>query len=151
MDIQIITALLGSLGFSLLFGLRPRYLLLASLGGGICWAFYQFCLQSGLSVFVTCFAASAFSAIYGEILARIMKAPAPLFFIPTIIPLIPGSLLYYTMRSAVQGNLDAAAVHGIQTLQTALAIAAGVSLVWSMFFMADRMEAYLKKYDQRQK
>ncbi|MBE6850647.1 MAG: threonine/serine exporter [Ruminococcus sp.] len=145
MHIQIITALLGSLGFSLLFGLRPRYLCLASLGGGICWAFYQLCLQSGLSVFVTCLVASAFSALYGEILARIMKAPAPLFFIPTVIPLIPGSTLYYTMRSAVQGQLDLAADYGMQTLLSALAIAAGVSLVWSVFFMADRVEEYLKK------
>ena len=145
MGIQIITALLGSLGFSLLFGLRPRYLCFATLGGGICWAFYQCCLQMGLSVFVTCLLASAFSAIYGELLARIMKAPAPLFFIPTAIPLVPGSTLYYTMRSVVQGELSTAADYGIRTLQTALAIAAGVSLVWSMFFMEDRLESYLKK------
>ncbi len=145
MHIQILTALLGSLGFSILFGLRPRYLLPASLGGGICWAFYQLCLQFGISVFVTCLIASAFSALYSEILARIMKAPAPLFFIPTVIPLIPGSMLYYTMSNAVQGNLDVAAQSGIQTLQTALAIAAGVSLVWSLFFMADRVEECHKK------
>ncbi|MBR2913373.1 MAG: threonine/serine exporter family protein, partial [Oscillospiraceae bacterium] len=67
------------------------------------------------------------------------------FFIPTAIPLVPGSTLYYTMRSVVQGELSTAADYGIQTLQTALAIAAGVSLVWSMFFMEDRLESYLKK------
>lgn len=145
MNTQIITALLGSLGFSILFGLRPRYLCFASIGGGICWAFYEFCLQMGLSVFVTCLAASAFSALYGEILARIMKAPAPLFFIPTIIPLIPGSTLYYTMRSAVQGETSLAMDYGTQTLSCALAIAAGVSLVWAVFFMEDRLEGYWKK------
>ncbi len=144
MSLNIITALLGSLGFSILFGLRPRYLCLASLGGGLCWAFYEICLYFGVSEFVTCLAASAFSALYGEVLARLMKAPAPLFFIPTVIPLIPGSLLYYTMRSAVQGELETASEYGLLTMQTALAIAAGVSLVWSLFFMEDRLEEYLK-------
>ena len=38
--IQLVTAFLGSLGFTLLFGLRRRYLFAASLGGGLAWGVY---------------------------------------------------------------------------------------------------------------
>ena len=37
--IQLFTAYLSSLGFSMLFGLRRRFLLPAALGGLLCWLF----------------------------------------------------------------------------------------------------------------
>ena len=51
MDIvkTVITAFLGSLGFSLLYGLKRRHLLFASLGGLISWGMYL------LFSFVLCF------------------------------------------------------------------------------------------------
>ena len=38
--VQLIAALLGALGFSLVFGLHKRHLLLASLGGLLTWGVY---------------------------------------------------------------------------------------------------------------
>jgi len=139
MIVQLICAFLGSLGFSLLFGLRWRYVFLSSFGGCLCWGLYLLAAELGAGVFLANLAAAAFSAVYAEILARIMKAPAPLFCIPTLIPLVPGSTLYYTMSSVVQGNMDAAGAFGWETLQAGLAIAAGISLIWSVFFMTDRV------------
>ncbi len=142
MYLQLFAAFLGSLGFSLLFGLRRRYLLLASLGGCLCWGIYLLCSIGGLADFPANLLAAAFSALYGELLARFMKAPAPLFCIPTLIPLVPGSKLYYTMNHAVQGKLEAAADYGMETLLAALAIAAGISFVWAAFIMVDRALLY---------
>ncbi len=139
MAIQLLCAFLGTLGFSLLFGLRWRYVFLASLGGGLCWGLYLLCTSMGAGVFLANLVSAAFSALYAEILARVMKAPAPLFCIPTLIPLVPGSTLYYTMSCAVRGNMTDAASYGWETLQAGLAIAAGISLIWSVFFMMDRV------------
>ena len=38
--IQLATAFLGAFGFSLMFGLRRRYVFAASLGGLLAWAVY---------------------------------------------------------------------------------------------------------------
>lgn len=130
--IQLLTAFLGSMGFSMLFGLRWRYLFLASLGGVIAWGVYlgmQAWAQVG---FLSCLAAAAIAVIYAEGLARALKTPATLFAIPAILPLVPGSSLYYAMNSAVRGDLASARTFGAQTLAYALAIAAGISLVTAL-------------------
>jgi Uncharacterized conserved protein len=127
--VQIAAAFFGSLGFALLFGLRRRYLLPASLGGLLSWALYLLLEHLLSSPFLACFAASAFSMVYAELLAHWMRSPTTLFVIPAIIPLVPGSSLYYAMSSAVQRDLANAREYGSQTLELALAIAAGMSFV----------------------
>ena len=67
--------------------------------------------------------------VYAELLARFMRTPATLFVIPAVIPLVPGSSLYYAMSCVVQRDLASAREYGTQTLEFALAIAAGMSFV----------------------
>ena len=133
--LQLITAFLGSLGFSLLFHLRKQLLLPASIGGLLCWGIYLIGTHYYEGVFVPCLLASASAALYAEILARIKKAPATLFLVPAVVPAIPGRTLYYAMSNAVQGEWDIARSYGYLTIQYALAIAGGISLVWAMSVM----------------
>ena len=130
--IQLVTAFLGSLGFSILFGLRRRYLFAASLGGLLVWGVYL--IMEGLlqTPFLSNLLAAAFAVLYAEALARILKSPATLFVVPGIVPLAPGSSLYYTMSSAVGEDLALTRVYGMQTLKAALAIAAGISFVLAL-------------------
>ena len=127
--ISLATAFFGSLGFALLFGLRRRYLLPAALGGMLSWGLYLLLDHLSASPFLACFAASAFSMVYAELLSRLMHSPTTLFVIPAIIPLVPGSSLYYAMSAAVQRDFAGAREFGSQTLELALAIAAGMSFV----------------------
>ena len=83
-------------------------------------------LQSG---FLACLLGAAFAVLYAELLARRLKTPAILFVIPAILPLVPGSFLYYAMSSAVRGQLELARSYGRQTALYALAIAAGISFM----------------------
>ena len=127
--VQLITAFFGSLGFALLFGLRRRYLFTASLGGVLAWGIYLAAEGWLHTVFLPCLLAAAFTVLYAELLARAFKSPATLFLIPAIIPLVPGSSLYYAMSCAVRGELEAARGYGMLTLKYTLAIAAGISIV----------------------
>ena len=127
--IQLLTALLGAMGFSLVFGMRSRHLLWASLGGVLTWGVY---LAAGAALregFLPCLIAAGFAVVYAEALAHLRKTPATIFVVPAIIPLVPGSSLYYAMACAVRGNLPDARHYGSQTMQAALAIAAGISFV----------------------
>ena len=127
--IQLATAFLSSFGFSMLFGLRRRFLLPASLGGLLCWGLYLGMDAWMHTEFLSCLAAAAFAVVYAELLARSLKTPATLFVVPAILPLVPGGSLYYTMENAVHGRMEAARAFGVQTLVSALAIAAGISFV----------------------
>lgn len=127
--IQLITAFIGAFGFSLLFGLRRRYLLAASFGGLLAWAVYllaRLWLRGG---FLPDLLAAAVSVLYAELLAHLLKSPATLFLAPAIIPLVPGGSLYYAMSYAVRGEMNLARYYGMSTLKAALAIAAGISFV----------------------
>ena len=126
-SVQIIMAFLGSLGFAMMFGLARRHLLTASLGGMLAWGVYLAMLAWKKNVFLACLTASIFAMIYSEFLARLHKTPATLFIVPAIIPLVPGSSLYYTMSYAVRGDVENAKLYGHQTVIWVLAIAAGIS------------------------
>lgn len=49
-----------------------------------------------------------------------------------MIPLIPGSTLYYAVDQVVHGNLAPAGTYGIRTMECALGIAGGISAAWTL-------------------
>ena len=117
MMIQLLTSFTGSLGFCLVFHLRRRYLLPASLGGVLTCGVYL---------------AAASTALYAEVLAWLLRAPTPLFLtIALVIPLIPGRSLYYATYCAVRQEISLARDYAAQTAEYALGIALGASLVWA--------------------
>lgn len=127
--IQLITAFAGSLGFALLFGIRRKHVAVAALGGMLAWGVYLLLQTWTPGVFLPNLAAALFSSAWANLLARLRKCPATLFLVPAIIPLVPGSSLYYAMDSVVNGDYAAAAHYGHATLGCALAIAAGISVI----------------------
>ncbi|MBQ6808394.1 MAG: threonine/serine exporter family protein [Firmicutes bacterium] len=141
--LQLAMAFLGSFSFSLVFHLRSRLWLATGLGGLIGWGSYLLCGLYWEGVFVPSLIAAGITSLYGEILARILKAPAPVFFIPSLVPLIPGGSLYRTMSFAVRGEWTQAKIYSAQTVQAALAIAIGISLVWAFCVMATRIRRHI--------
>ena len=52
-----------------------------------------------------------FAAFAAEFLAKFIKAPVTVFLTPTILPLVPGSSLYYTIEAFFQGDLKNALLY----------------------------------------
>lgn len=138
--IQLATAFLGSLGYGLIFNVRRSHLIPAALSGLFTWAVYLAAAEVTGTILLPSILAGGFAAVYAEVLARIRKAPANQFLIIGLIPLIPGRTLYYTMSYGVQGDWLESRWFGIQTIQYALGIAAGMSLVWALWDMARKIE-----------
>ena len=76
--------------------------------------------------------ATAALVVYSEIMARVLKTPANIILIPSIVPLLPGQQLYYTMQSVIEGDLRSAYTFGVPVLQNILGI--GVGILIAMFF-----------------
>lgn len=139
--IQLITGTLGSVGFATLFGLRVKYIPFAAIGGFLCWGMYLIGIKLfDESILFAGLMASAVSALYGEITARIKKAPATLFYITSIIPLIPGSTLYYACSNAVIKNFEEAQYYALRTLQYSLSIAAGACIIWAITITVENIK-----------
>ena len=59
-------------------------------------------------------------------MARVLKSPTTVFISPSLIPLVPGASLYYTMTSMFGGDLAVFVGKALSTLQLAAALAFGV-------------------------
>lgn len=140
--IHLVTAGFGALGFSLIFNVRRELLPAAAFGGLLDWGIYMMAEWFfGNGVFLPSVVAAAFASIYAEAMARVEKSPATVFYIPALIPLIPGGSLYYTMSYAVLGQWDQVQSYGASTAYCALGIAVGMSLVLSVEFTFRKLTA----------
>lgn len=127
--IQLLTATLGALGFSIIFNVRGKTIGFTTLGGLLAWGSYLIFTQLGLTPVTAYLAVSIIITVYAEISARIHKAPATVFLVCAIIPLVPGSRLYATMVCAVHQDWSGFMDMGIETLLLAIAIAGGIIIV----------------------
>lgn len=132
--IQLISGALGSVGFGIIFRMKNKYLPLAFAGGFISWLVYIIGKEIWGTVFLPTLLAGLITDIYAEILARICKATSTSFFVASVIPLIPGSTLYYCMNSIVEGNSIRALEYGRDTFLIAFGIAAGMSIAWAICY-----------------
>ncbi|MBN1836415.1 MAG: threonine/serine exporter family protein [Spirochaetales bacterium] len=132
MLVQVIAGALAALGFSVLFNVRGRKILLAALGGLTGWVIHLMVLRLGGSVVAATFVASVGIGLYAELLAHLAGLPATLFIVSAIIPLVPGGGLYATMNHALRGQIPETVSMGMQTVYLAGAIATGVALVSSL-------------------
>ena len=137
--IQLITALIGSFGFAMLFQLRFKLLPWAAAGGVLNWGAYLLLLHFTGEVFLSCFFAAAAAVLYCEITARLLKAPVTLFLVPAIVPSVPGSSLFYTMSCIAASDWAGVKYHGALTVRFVLGIAAGICLSTVIFSIVNRI------------
>lgn len=131
---HFIFSFIATVGYSIFFNVPVKHLSYCGVTGATGWMIYI--IFNSNSFFTPVFAnflASFVVTLVSEKLARILKKPAILFIIPGIIPLVPGSGLYKTMLSFVQGDYNLAISTGIETLLISGAIALGIMVATSIY------------------
>jgi len=127
--VQIIGSLTGSIGFSLLFGLRGKQLPVAAIGAALTWAVYLLVELCGGGMFVANVIAAVFAGIYTEVFVRFLKVPKTVLTFSVVVALIPGLALYKTMNDILKSDLSKFAKDGMTTLSVAAAISIGITIV----------------------
>ncbi len=124
--VPLAMAALSTLGFSILFYVHPRRLALATVGGVLTCAVYLLSRHFIGGELLPNLLGALVGAGFSEICARLTKVPVPVYMVPCVIPLVPGSALYGTMFNFVAGNYATAATAALTTLEVALGIAGGI-------------------------
>ena len=127
--IQLISCTIGCTGFALCFKIRGRQVLFSSVGAFLTWGIYLLVYHFNPSNFLATLTAAVFVGFYAFAMSRINKAPSTIFLTASVLPLIPGSALYYMMYGYVSGNKEMAMVKTNSLLTTCLAIALGFLIV----------------------
>ena len=143
--IQLIASFAGAVGFSLIFGLHGKQIVLAGVGSTCTWGCYLLACFLGCDEHISVFLAAVFGSFFSEILAKLLKVPKTVFLFSVLISLIPGSNLYLALRYAIAKDVALATANGIETLTVALGISLGiiVMLVWT------QIQAWVKNREPR--
>lgn len=127
--VECIACILGCAGFCILFNVHGPGILLCMVSSLVCWGSYCLTELLGGDGMMAALVASIATAIYSEVMARIRKCPAIGYLVLGLIPLIPGSSLYYTMNYAIRGDMNLFVQYGTKTIEIAGLMAAGIILV----------------------
>ncbi len=125
-------ALIGCIGFSILFNIHGPGGLLCALGGVVTWVVFDLIVKFSADEMFAYFVGAVLASVYAEVMARLRKYPAISYLVVSLFPLIPGAGIYYTMYYAVHGNMEQFAAQGTHTAAIVGVIAVGVLLVSTM-------------------
>ncbi len=125
---DFIYAMLGTIGFAALFEIRPKNIFYCGICGGIGWLVYLIS-DNFFGVFISNLFSALSIVILARILAKYKKAPAPIFYIPGIFPIVPGAGIYNTAYSIVRNNFSDAQMYGLATIKTSCAIALAIAII----------------------
>ncbi len=130
--IQLAVVLIGSFCFGILFNLRGKRLAVSSFGGLLSWGLFLLFSRCITSEPVNYFLVAVIVSLYAECMARLLKTPATPITTTSLIPLIPGGSLYYTMAYAFESDFDRFLEKAVYTLQLASALALGILIVTAL-------------------
>lgn len=126
--VMILMGLIGTLGFSLLFHVKGWKLLAIALGGAASTAIYLWALELSNEKAMALLVSTTTIGVLAEVFARSFKAPVISFLVPMLVPLIPGSDLYYATSALIRGASADLTERGELLLWQAAAIAFGIIL-----------------------
>ena len=136
---QALAVFVGCYGFSILFNIHGKGMVLCVIGGAATWMIYLLCEELGLDIYTVNLYATIFAALYSEVMARVRRCPVTPYLVIAIFPLLPGAGVYYTMSLGLQGEMIEALRKGLETAGIAGSLAVGILLVSTVFrFMTAR-------------
>ena len=133
---QIIASIIGSIGFSIVFGIRRAYMLPIAVNAGLSWAVYL--LVNG---FAGDFAANMFCSLVAALMARRLRVPTVVLQMPATVPMIPGGSLYYTIYYVFAGDMPTAKSYFFFTARAVFGMAIGFAVVSVLFKTIDARKA----------
>ena len=118
----------GCCGFCILFNVHGRGCVLCIIGGVATWMLYLLWGALGCDIYAANLFAALFAALYAEVMARVRKCPSMPYLVITILPLLPGAGVYYTMSLGLEGDMMDAVAKGLETIGVAGSLAVGYSV-----------------------
>ncbi|MCH1981729.1 threonine/serine exporter family protein [Ruminococcus sp. OA3] len=132
MLLQSIYALAAVTAFCVLLEVPKKQVMPAGIAGAICWASYLFVWNLTGSTVFSSFLSACVVSVYSRIMARFRRAPVTVFFIPGILPIVPGVAMYRSVYYLMTDNDLLAKEYLLEALLIAGAIAFSVFLTDSV-------------------
>lgn len=132
MIIQFISAFIAVFCFSVTLEVPKKFVFFTGLIGAIGWVIYLLCTMLNLSAVLASFVSALIIAIISIILAKVFKAVTTIFFIPGILPIVPGLAMYKLVYSMINNNASDITYYLLQSLFIAGCIALAIFITDSI-------------------
>ena len=142
---ELLGCMVATVGFCVVFNLHGFGISFCLIGTALSWGSYSLCAMLGASEIVCYLIAAALSAIFAETMARIRRYPSTPYLIMALLPLIPGSSIYYSMVHAVAGEMDQFIDRISYTAALAGTLAVGILLASTLFRILTVAKAHRQK------
>lgn len=125
-------ASLGTLCFAVLFHVPQRHYIRCAAVGGVGWLVYLLAMALGAGCVSATLVASVPLALLSRWYAVKARAPATVFLLCGIFPLVPGAGIYYTAYYFVSGQMALFSAKLAEVIKVALALSVGIAVVLSV-------------------
>lgn len=133
MIVELVAAAIGTIAFSLLFGVPRRFYFYCGGIGAAGWFLYKVMLEkAGLSIAVSVFFATLLIVLLSRYAAVFEKCPATVFMITGIFPVVPGAQIYWATYYLVTNQLQEAFESGFLALKVMISIVLGIVVVFEI-------------------
>ena len=118
----------ASVAFGLVYNIHGGGILICGLGGALGWLVYLLMQQLPTGNILAAFIAAAAIAVFPECMARLRRCPVTGYLQVALLPLVPGSGIYYAMRYCVAGENELFLSTLFNTFGMAASLAVGAML-----------------------
>lgn len=131
--VQAVAAFVGTLGFSVLFGVPRRNYLQCSAVACIGWMAYLVLERySPMGIFGATVCASIVVVVLSRLSAKWFRTPGIVYLITGVFPMIPGGAIFWATFFLVDGRIHEAMNSGLRAVALTSAIVLGIVLVSSL-------------------
>ena len=132
MIIELIAAAIGTVAFSLLFGVPKAYYLPCGAIGAAGWLMYKLTLLANIGATFAVFFATVVIVLLSRFTAVRKKCPSTIFMITGIFPLVPGAEIYWAAYYLVTNQIHDFQTSGMSALKIMIAIVLGIIFVFEI-------------------
>lgn len=129
---ELIASFVGTIAFSLLFGVPKTYYIPCGAIGAAGWLMYRLMLAVDLSVTFAVFFATVVIVLLSRFAAVRRKCPATVFVITGIFPLVPGAKFYWAAYYLVTNQMAEFQNNGFEAVKIMVAIVLGIIFVFEL-------------------
>lgn len=128
---QVIVAVTGTVGFSVLYSVPRAYYPYCGFIGGAGWFLYCLLIPNCSPPEATLLAA-ILVVLLSRLFAVKERCPVTIFLISGMFPLVPGGGIYWTAYYIVTGEMELAAEKGFTAVKVAVAIVLAIVFVFQL-------------------
>lgn len=129
MIVQFLVALVATVSFAVIYDAPRKELLFSGLSGAVGWVVFLVLTKDMQVNKIFAYVVATFIlTLIARFLAVIRRCPVTVYLLVSIFPLVPGTGVYYTSYYLITRQNQLFTSMGLETFETAAAIAFGIAL-----------------------